>query len=80
MKISEIKRLIESHSIEELKTAEDSLLNEALPEIEIYGEDEGEQLTHIMASIWCKEYINQNGVEIKNAMRQYTSRVRSSID
>jgi hypothetical protein len=79
MKIPEIKRLIENYSIEELKLGEESLLNEDLPEIEIKGEDEGEQLTHVMAAIWCKEYIKQNGSEIKNAIREYTIKVRSSI-
>jgi hypothetical protein len=80
MKISAIKKAVESYSIEELKAAEDALMEEQQPAIEILGEDEGEQLTHILAAIWVKDHLNSNpDSSIKQAIREYSVKVRKSI-
>lgn len=80
MKIPEIKRLIETYSLEELQKAEESLMEETSPSIEINGIDEGEQLTHAMAAIWCKKTIEVKQIPINDAVREYTLKVRKSIN
>ncbi len=78
MKIPAIKKLVETNSIEELEAAEQALYNEEKTAIEVEGSDEGEQLTHILAAIEILKNM-QNGEEFKNALRNYTQRVRNSI-
>ena len=77
MKLPEIKSLL-VHSINDLKEAEDALINEETPAIEVPGVDEGEQMTHIYAAIWIKEKIEE-GLNEREALRAYTQRVRNSI-
>lgn len=79
MKIPAIKKAVESYSIEELKAAEEALYAEEKLPVEIGGDDEGEQLTHILAAIWIKDEMQQQGVDFKDALRRYTQRVRNSI-
>lgn len=77
MKIPAIKKLL-SFDIEALRKAEQDLYEERTPEIAIDGEDEGEQLTHVLAAIWIKEQI-ESGMSETEAIRAYTQRVRNSI-
>jgi hypothetical protein len=79
MKIPIIKKTVEDFSLEDLKKAEEQLLNEETPTIEIEGMDEGEQLTHCMAAIWIKEEMEKNGISQQQATRNYIDRVRKSI-
>ena len=79
MKIPAIKKLIETQNLEALKSAEEALMNELQVPIEIEGEDEGEQLTHVLAAIWIKEEMLKNQTEFAQALRLYTARVRKSI-
>jgi hypothetical protein len=79
MKIPAIKKLVEQYKTEELQKAEASILEEQQPEIEIEGADEGEQLTHVSAAIAVIEDMEQNGTELRQAIRNYTQRVRNSI-
>jgi hypothetical protein len=79
MKIPIIKKTVENFSLEDLKKAEEQLLNEEIPAIDIEGVDEGEQLTHCMAAIWIKEEIEKNGISQQQATRNYIDRVRKSI-
>ena len=79
MKIPAIKILVETASLEELAKAEENLI-EGLPlQIEVAGEDEGEQLTHIMAATYILEEMEKIGVDFKTALRAYTAKVRESI-
>lgn len=79
MKIQEIKRLAETYSAEQLRKAEEALLEgNALP-FEVTGDDEGEQLTHILAAITICEDVLNHGTELRTAIRNYTQRVRNSI-
>jgi hypothetical protein len=78
MKIPAIKKLVETYAVDELKTAEDALYNEQKPAIEIEGDDEGEQLTHVLAAIEILEQM-KHGKDFKTALRDYTQRVRKSI-
>jgi len=79
MKIPIIKKTVENFTLEELRKAEELLLNEELPQIEIEGVDEGEQLTHCMAAIWIKEEMEKSGISQQQATRNYIERVRKSI-
>ena len=47
--------------------------------IEVGGADEGEQLTHIMAAMEVLKDVQENGSDPKEALRNYTKRVRESI-
>jgi hypothetical protein len=79
MKLPIIKHLAETFTLEQLKAAEEAILNEQKPVIEIEGSDEGEQLTHTIAAIAIIEDMAKNNVDIRTAMRNYTQRVRNSI-
>lgn len=80
MKIPVIKAVVEKYSLNQLKAAEEALMNEEALQIEIEGDDEGEQLTHVLAAIFIKEVMERDGVAYPVALRQYTSRVRESIN
>ena len=79
MKIASIKKNVETYSIEQLLTAEEDLINENPLQIDIEGIDEGEKLTHVLASIFIKQYMNENHVDYNTALRAYTQKVRNSI-
>jgi len=79
MKIPSIKKLVDQYSITQLKAAEDALLDEQQPAIEVEGDDEGEKLTHIMAAQFIKEEMEQKGLDYLSALRSYSGRVRNSI-
>lgn len=79
MKIPEIKRLVEAYNIEQLMAAEEALVNEEPMAIEVNGSDEGEQLTHVFAAIYVLKKMNDDKVDFKTALRDYTSKVRESI-
>jgi len=79
MKVNVIKKLAETESVEHLKLAEEAILNGEPLSISVDGEDEGEQLTHVSAALWVKEYSEKEQVDIKDAVRKYTQRVRGSL-
>lgn len=79
MKLPIIRKLAEQHSIAELKSAEDAILNEQQPAIDVEGDDEGERLTHVISAMAVKEDMALNGVELRIALRNYAERVRKSI-
>jgi hypothetical protein len=79
MKIPVIKRLVEEVNVEDLKKAEEAILEEKEPVIEIEGDDEGEKLTHILAAIWIIEDMEQNSNDFRTSVRNYSQKVRKSI-
>lgn len=80
MKIPAIKKIIEAnYTLEMLDAAEEALINEQKPSIEIEGEDDGEQLTHIFAAKWILEHMQSTGEDFKTSLRAYTQKVRNSI-
>ncbi|AKD02762.1 hypothetical protein POKO110462_00525 [Pontibacter korlensis] len=79
MKIPAIKKLVENYSLEQLMAAEAAIVEEQQPAIEVEGEDEGEQLTHVLAAVWILNEMEDNGTEFKAALRMYTQKVRVSI-
>lgn len=79
MQIPIVKKIVAEFSIEQLQAAEEALLNEEKPSITIEGEDEGEQLTHVMAAIWIKNDMETNNNPLPKSLRNYTEKVRKSI-
>lgn len=79
MKLPVIRHLAETFSIDQLREAEDCLLNEKNPAIEIEGDDEGEMLTHVLGAIDILEDMQKSGSDFRTALRNYTQRVRNSI-
>lgn len=79
MKIPVIKEAVEKFSIDELEAAEVAILEEKPLKIDIQGDDEGEQLTHVMAAIAIKLQMEKDGLPFPKALRNYTQRVRKSI-
>ena len=79
MKISAIKKAVEAHELEALEAAEVNMMDGEAPGIEVEGEDEGEQLTHILAAIFIRKTMAENGCDVKTALRSYTQKVRQSI-
>jgi hypothetical protein len=62
-----------------LKEAEEKLINgEDLP-FEVKGDDEGEQLTHILGALDILERVENEKIDLKTATRAFFERVRNSI-
>lgn len=79
MKVSSIKKLVQEYNLETLQQLENELIDEKELSAPVDGEDEGEQLTHILGAIWVKEQMEKNGSDFKIEIRNYSSRVRESI-
>lgn len=79
MKIPAIKKLVESASMEELVAAEEEIVDQERCTLSVDGEDEGEQLTHVIAAIYIKDQMDKRGCDFKTALREYTQKVRESI-
>lgn len=79
MHLPTIKQLCTTHSYDTLAAAEDALMNEQPLPIEVPGADEGEQLTHLSGALWVLQRV-KDGAELHAALREFTQRVRSSIN
>ena len=79
MKIPAIKKLVENYNLAQLQDAEVAIQEEQQPGIEVEGDDEGEQLTHILAAIYIKDKMEHHGTAFNQALRDFSQRVRNSI-
>lgn len=80
MNIASVRALVEAqHSADTLRTAEEAILEGLVPSIDVLGEDEGEQLTHVMAARWVLHHMATTNDDVMTSIRAYTQRVRSSI-
>ena len=80
MKIPAIKHLVETQTIDSLREAEDLLIDEKQPGFEIAGDDDGEKLTHVFAAIWVLNHMQDHGATFPVALREFTKKVRVSIN
>ncbi|MHC2992651.1 hypothetical protein OB13_14065 [Pontibacter sp. HJ8] len=80
MKIPAIKKLVETQSLDALMAAEAAIVDEQPLAIEVEGDDEGEQLTHVLAAVWILNHMQDNSSDFKTALREYTKKVRVSIN
>ena len=78
MQIPVIKKLVEAYTLAQLQEAEAAMMEEQKPVIDVEGKDEGECLTHVLASIYIKEKMEQ-GTAFNQALRDFSQRVRNSI-
>jgi type II secretory pathway component PulF len=78
MQIPVIKKLVEQYSLAQFQSAEEAMMEEQKPAIEVEGKDEGECLTHVLASIYIKEKMEQ-GTAFNQALRDFSQSVRNSI-
>lgn len=79
MKTPAIKKLVESYTLTQLQDAENALIEEQKPAIEVEGDDEGEKLTHVLASIYIKQKMETEGIPFNQGLRDFSQRVRKSI-
>jgi hypothetical protein len=79
MKLPVIKKLVELYTLVQLQQAEEQLLNEQPIAIEVDGDDEGEQLTHILGAIDVLERVKNENKDKSTALREFFQRVRNSI-
>jgi hypothetical protein len=79
MKLDEVKRLAMTADLDALRTAEIELTEGNALSLEVHGEDEGEQLTHILSAIWVLEHMETYVCNLPIAMRALTQKVRTSI-
>jgi hypothetical protein len=79
MKLPVIKNLAETKTLLELRDAEQKLCNEEALPFEVLGDDEGEQLTHILGAIDILERVENEKMDLKTATRAFFERVRNSI-
>jgi hypothetical protein len=79
MKIPAIRNLVENYTLIQLQEAENALIEGAEISIMVEGNDEGEQLTHIIAAAWILEQMKAKEQDFKEALRAYTQKVRESI-
>lgn len=80
MKIPVIKKLVENYSEAQLIKAENDIIEGISLSIEVEGEDEGEQLTHVIAAAFILKEMKDKNLEFKDALREYTKKVRESIN
>lgn len=80
MKIPAIRKLVENQPLKDLMAAEYALIEDKPLSFEVEGDDEGEKLTHIIAAIWILQRMKEGDVEFKTALREYTQKVRESIN
>lgn len=79
MQIPVIKKLVETYTLVQLQDAEAAMMEEQKPTIEVEGKDEGECLTHVLASIYIKDKMENHGIAFNQALRDFSQRVRNSI-
>jgi hypothetical protein len=79
MQIPVIKKLVETYTLAQLQDAEANMMEEQKPAIEVEGKDEGECLTHVLASIYIKDKMENHGIAFNQALRDFSQRVRNSI-
>lgn len=80
MKLPAIKKLVETYSLEELTRAETAMENGEPIDIEVEGDDDGEQFTHILGAIDILYRVKREQKDVKVALREFFERVRNSIN
>lgn len=78
MRIPAIKEMVSKYKIDELRQAEEDLLEEREPSIDLGPDEPGDQLTHVIGAISVLQEV-ENGEDPKKALRNFTQRVRNSI-
>jgi hypothetical protein len=80
MKIPSVRKLVELYDKAALIAAEANIMDGAPLTIEVEGEDEGEQLTHILSAIQVIEMMETEKIPLALALRNMANKVRTSIN
>jgi hypothetical protein len=80
MKIAVIKKLAEDFNLDQINEFIQLLENGEEVSQEIEGQDEGEKLTHLLGAQWILEQMSKNNSDLMTEWRNFSSRVRSSIN
>jgi hypothetical protein len=78
MKLPIIRELAHGHTLEELVAAENALLEGKPTPFEVKGTDEGEMLTHLLGAQDVRKRMAA-GADFNTALREFSQRVRNSI-
>ena len=79
MNIAAVRHLVEEYNAHQLQQAEADILEGKDLEITVKGEDEGEQLTHVLAALWVLQHMKETSDNLMTSIRAYTQKVRASI-
>lgn len=80
MQIAVVRKLASEHSLDELKAAEEALMNEQALPFEVGGSDEGEQLTHVLSAMEILQLMQDQNTDLTTAIRTFSQRVRTATD
>lgn len=79
MKINVVKKLAEEYDIEKMNHLVGQLENGETLSHPVEGDDEGEQLTHLLGATWILEQMKANNTDLRTELRNFAGRVRESI-
>jgi len=79
MNIAAVRHLVEAYDEHQLQQAEADILEGRDLAIAVKGEDEGEQLTHVLAALWVIQNMKESADDVMTSIRAYAQRVRNSI-
>lgn len=78
MKISEIKRLASSQSRQDIEQAISLFEASRENKLAVVGDDDGEILSNLLAAQFVQKEM-QKGVQLQDAIREYSRRVRDIL-
>ena len=80
MKLFTLRRLVDKYSIEQLKQAEFEIIQEKDLNIELDGDDQSDMLSTVITAVWIREDIQNRGVGFREALGEYSKKMRVSIE
>nr|WKN35124.1 hypothetical protein K4G66_22365 [Tunicatimonas sp. TK19036] len=80
MKAPAVRKLVENYTIDQLTEAEHALVQDRDLPFMVEGRDESEKLTHLLAAAYILERMKTENLEFRDAFREYSQRVRESIN
>ncbi len=79
MEVNVVKKLVENHTLEELKQAEQALIQDQPLAFEVFGIDLGEKLNYLIAAVQTLEKMNRSSIEFDIALNDYTKHVKETF-
>jgi hypothetical protein len=80
MNVQTLRKLTETHTLEQLTEAEKALLSDLPIPFEVDGQDESQQLNHLLAAVWIKENMLYRGYNFQEALNLYSKQVRETMN
>jgi len=79
MKTNAIRDLVIHKTLHELEILRLGLIGAEAGHEAIPGADRAEKLTHVLAAIWVKQQIENQGISLADSVRRFGARVRNTI-